>query len=440
VLGIESDVKNLSLDDGEMNTTEGSDSQEDESSNNVIDSLQSNDSDEIRQSKVKVNSPKLRIDARKLSALLCANTNAVESRGLGDMCQGAGSKGFLCKNSLRLINARYQPKYVDKSIPGISDTDTGGVEWDNLEDEDVGEISKRLCRKKFMGLVKDTEINRIDDLDPSLYRLLVEDDEEEDEFDNKKQEDEDESFETNFQISEVSSIPISNDEEHHNEKSSKLSNSFPNDASYDQESISEADYFMKDKHFASTSESYENNVKVEDPSEMSAQKKDKLDASDEDHLFIQSPSDTPETIESTSPVIITQDKYTLQEIVYDDNKDELDIMLFGMPPARIKKLRQEFNNTLGDPSMLHLVLLLRENIPDVIDLSWLRKKNVQDSNFVLNKAKEDGVVDTHILNNMLQVLAKSKEIDEALAFYEEQYALQNMSSLVFGWIGIGLKL
>jgi hypothetical protein len=76
VLGIEFDVKNLSLDDGEMNTNEGSDSQKDESSNNVIDSLQLNDSNEIRQSKakvkVKMNSPKQRNDTRKLSALLRA--------------------------------------------------------------------------------------------------------------------------------------------------------------------------------------------------------------------------------------------------------------------------------------------------------------------------------------------------------------------------------
>jgi hypothetical protein len=56
------------------------------------------------------------------------------------------------------------------------------------------------------------------------------------------------------------------------------------------------------------------------------------------------------------------------------------------------------------------------------------KENIQDSNFVLDKAKEDGVVDIHILNNVLQVLAKSEETDEALAFYDEQYALQNLVS------------
>jgi hypothetical protein len=161
------------------------------------------------------------------------------------------------------------------------------------------------------------------------------------------------------------------DEEHHNKKSSKLSNSFPNNVSYNQESISEADYLMKDKHFASTSESYENNVNLKDSSEMSTQRKDELDASDEDCLFTKSPSDIPESIESTSPVIITQDEYTLQEIVDDDNKGELDVMLFEMPPARIKKVRQQFNNTLGDLSMLHLVPLLQENMSDVIDLSWL---------------------------------------------------------------------
>jgi hypothetical protein len=112
------------------------------------------------------------------------------------MWQGAGNKGFFCENSLHLINAHYQPKYVDKSIPGISYTDTGGMEWDNLEDEDVGKISKRLRRKKFMGLPKDTENNCIDNLDPSLYRLLVEDDEddEDDEFDNNKQGDKDKFF------------------------------------------------------------------------------------------------------------------------------------------------------------------------------------------------------------------------------------------------------
>jgi len=65
-------------------------------------------------------------------------------------------------------------------------------------------------------------------------------------------------------------------------------------------------------------------------------------------------------------------------------------------------------------------------MPDIIEPKWLKEKNVRDARFVMDKAKDDGVVDTHLMYSMLQVLARSENIEEALAFHEEQYALYDM--------------
>lgn len=131
---------------------------------------------------------------------------------------------------------------------------------------------------------------------------------------------------------------------------------------------------------------------------------------------------------SSSLSLSNETSAAVQESRLVQPKDELDIILNGMPPSRIKKVREEVNSSLGDPSILSLIPLLRENMPDYINTHWLREKNVVDAQFVMEKAKKDDVVDSHILNSMLQVLAKSKRIEDALVFYDDEYALHNIVS------------
>ena len=135
-------------------------------------------------------------------------------------------------------------------------------------------------------------------------------------------------------------------------------------------------------------------------------------------------------IESMVPSAISNNELSIQDSPEDDEQDELSVILHGMPPSRIKKVRQEFEAHLGDPSLLSLVPLLRENLPEVITMKWLREKNIQDAQFVMQKAKEDKVVDTHIMNSMLQVFSKAGKVDDVLALHNEEFSLNNIVSFI----------
>ena len=67
--------------------------------------------------------------------------------------------------------------------------------------------------------------------------------------------------------------------------------------------------------------------------------------------------------------------------------------------------------------MIRLVPILRENMPEVISKAWLVQKNLRDAEVVMQKAKEERVIDLHLMNSMLQVLAKSNDGNGALEYY-----------------------
>lgn len=416
LLGIDSDVQNLKITDGELNHDEALlDNQHGDPSDNSIESIAS---DEIERKHLQIKTQRRkRKDTRKLTALLRANANAVERKGLGSMWQGTANKGFLCENSLRLLTARYQPKYVDKSIPGISGTESGlaSMIWD--EDEDAHLMGKRLRRKKFMGLLEDTDDNRIDDLDPMLYKLFVED-EDDDEYDDEGQDaplGAGANAETNGELDEfleeepnvsleqnhVKSIPnYGQNEELDNEEQFTVTDEFDGN---NIDSVSKEDVNVENVSLTGL---------MTNPNEKSAAKQ---------HL-----SDPLNEVESTVPSVISNKELSIQDSSDDDEQDELSLILHGMPPSRIKKVRQEFQTSLGDPSLLSLVPLLRENLPEVITMKWLREKNIKDAQFVMDKAKEDKVVDTHIMNSMLQVFAKAGKVDDVLALHNEEFSLNNI--------------
>ena len=101
--------------------------------------------------------------------------------------------------------------------------------------------------------------------------------------------------------------------------------------------------------------------------------------------------------------------------------EELKSVLIGMPDRRIKKVADAFRKNLGYPSMLQLIPILRENMPERVTLEWLKRKNVQNAFFVMEKAKEDGLADVHMLNGMLQVECGTGSIDRALACHEARF-------------------
>jgi hypothetical protein len=100
---------------------------------------------------------------------------------------------------------------------------------------------------------------------------------------------------------------------------------------------------------------------------------------------------------------------------------ELQAALPGMPLNRIKKVLSAFDMTLGSPSMLTLVPILRETMPDYLTSGWLKRSNTKNAEFVLQNASGDGLVDTSLLNSMLQVKTSSSSLDEAVRFHEEEF-------------------
>jgi hypothetical protein len=111
-------------------------------------------------------------DTRKLSALLFACSQAVESHGLGTQWAGRDSKGYLCANSLRLLTVRPQPKYHYPAIPGVSSTEVGmgSIEW---KDENPEHLSKSLRRAKYMGIKQDDSVGyTMDDIPEEFYNMF----------------------------------------------------------------------------------------------------------------------------------------------------------------------------------------------------------------------------------------------------------------------------
>lgn len=94
----------------------------------------------------------------------------------------------------------------------------------------------------------------------------------------------------------------------------------------------------------------------------------------------------------------------------------------GLPINRVKKIVKAFEDTLGYPSVLSLVPLLRENMPDHMTSKWLKRKNNANAEVAWRKACEDRVVDSALLNTMLQVKTSYGHIQQALDFHQEEFA------------------
>jgi pentatricopeptide repeat protein len=115
-------------------------------------------------------------DNRALTAIVHACAASVDQNGMGSMWQGRENNGYLCENSLRLINARRLPRYTDNSIPGqtIKDNLTWKGEHHELDDNyDYGK-RKGKARRKFEGLdIVEDAGSTLDELDETFSRMFL---------------------------------------------------------------------------------------------------------------------------------------------------------------------------------------------------------------------------------------------------------------------------
>lgn len=109
--------------------------------------------------------------------------------------------------------------------------------------------------------------------------------------------------------------------------------------------------------------------------------------------------------------------------------EELQDALPGMPKGRLAKIVTAFEETLGYPSILKLVPILRETMPNYITPGWLKTTNRRNAEFVLQKASEDGLVDSSLLNAMLEVITNAGPIHDALEFHATEFDKYKLVSL-----------
>jgi hypothetical protein len=106
--------------------------------------------------------------------------------------------------------------------------------------------------------------------------------------------------------------------------------------------------------------------------------------------------------------------------------DELRSLLPTFSERRLKKILRAFRESLSDPSLLELIPAVRENMPDYITNTWLKKMSTLTAKFALHKAAEDGVINIHLLNATLELETSLGCIDRALEFHETEFKRHRM--------------
>jgi len=414
-------------------------------------------------------------DTRALSALLRSCGQAMASNGLGTMWEGSSNQGYLDENSLRLITTRWEPSYTQTSIPDNLSTKVGISTLRRFDENDREETPKKgAARQKFRGLYLDDDGVELIDEYASTYN----------------QEEDDSNADDGLQFldnSKTRQDPLSGNEKVGSDKSAPSQIARENEISKDGKMAGpasipgkeEEDFQLFYSELREEAESYGVGSELteeeareifialqEELSEGSVQ----LDNGEEeqsatsqassriaDNESLGSPADdetSPSTnhrpedsaleaipnqdiaaygIPSNETTFLSTGEPKMNDLENPDSAQlarivELQAALPGLPLSRVKQAAQAFESTLSYPSLLTLVPILRETFPERVTHGWLKRMNVRNAEFVLQRAADEGVVDINMLNSMLQVKTNSSSLGEAERFHQEEFRRYNLVS------------
>mmetsp|Transcript_1596 Transcript_1596/g.1763 ORF Transcript_1596/g.1763 Transcript_1596/m.1763 type:complete len:1121 (+) Transcript_1596:109-3471(+) len=418
-------------------------------------------------------------DTRVISALIHSCAQAMNKNGIGTMWAGRENLGFLCENSLRLITTRWEPSYRDTSIPGISSTKIGIGSLRRIDEKEKDEETRPGKRKKFRGLyIDEDDLDTLDDIeegdDPTDYNcgendtLVGEDDlfSHDDEplqnmleYQTSDQNDTEQHTLTEEQIKQYTKSEVF--EKFLSElKDEAAKNGEEFDLSEDE--AREMFDLMEDEFWESggdeganrlsTSDSYDqflaelkeqaeendekfdlNDVQVQERFVM--MQKDQAIDSDENKFDITSYDEGRGRHFTSNKIdqLILREDQTSKTILSDIDPGqltkirELQSALPGMPIRRLKKILDAYEETLGHTSMLKLVPILRETMPDTLSSGWLKRNNNKNAEFALLKASDEGIVDSALLNSMLEVKANSGSLNGAVEYHANQFTKHKLT-------------
>lgn len=93
---------------------------------------------------------------------------------------------------------------------------------------------------------------------------------------------------------------------------------------------------------------------------------------------------------------------------------------------RLIKIVKCYHRSLGDPSLLELVPIVRENMPDYITSTWLKQMATLTASSAIQKAAQNELLNTEILNSVLELHTSSGSLDRAILFHQTEFAAQNL--------------
>jgi hypothetical protein len=346
-------------------------------------------------------------DTRVISAFVHSCAQALNKNGLGTIWTGRENLGYLCENSLRLITTRWEPSYRDTSVPGIESTKAGIGALRHVDERKKDYEYVPGKRQKFRGLfVDEDDLATIDDIrgEDDLYSDLEEDD---DSFFGDEEYVDSEDCERSGEKSPLKS------EEVRGQLSSAR-----------KEFLDVDDTTISGNGFGTLENDDIENVEFEDQ-DSGSNEDSSLVFQDRVSSLMQENTDSSSDNSNSMP------KDMLAGLNPDDISkiEDLHCVLPGMPIRRMKKVLDAYDQTLGHPSMLTLVPILRETMPDYVSSGWLKRSNKQNADFALQKASKDGLVDSPLLNSMLEVKANSGSLNEAIEYHQEQFAKHNLVSI-----------
>lgn len=105
----------------------------------------------------------------------------------------------------------------------------------------------------------------------------------------------------------------------------------------------------------------------------------------------------------------------------DPDLEELRAYLPAFSDRRLLQVHRAFAKNLGDPSLLDLIRVSRETMPDFVTNTWLKQMSILTARFVMQHAIDEGLLDIHMLNGVLQLETSLGRLSSALEFHQTAY-------------------
>lgn len=118
--------------------------------------------------------------------------------------------------------------------------------------------------------------------------------------------------------------------------------------------------------------------------------------------------------------------FNTEDFEQDYQIERLRELLPHFSERRLVKIIECYQRSMGDPSILELIPIVRENMPDYITSTWLKQMSTLTAKFAIQKAAQNELVNAEILNSVLELHTASGSLDRAIEFHQTEFAAQNL--------------